>query len=195
MSRRAPVTARGLRRVLHLRYIFPVSDTRKRWIPVAVFTAALVVVYVGAAFLMTRNDSTTDSGDAKVGYAMLGVIAAISIAAGVWWGRRSTMQTLVSQAGLAVVLAGVLSVVLGPLAAGTNPFGNGPGDFLVALLTFWGVTAGGVLVGLLVLMLFGADHRSRQLARTERYYSRGKPLKGGAAKTRAVKKDTAVKKK
>ncbi|HEY1175590.1 MAG TPA: hypothetical protein VGF17_05490 [Phytomonospora sp.] len=153
------------------------SNPRARWIPSAVFAAALVVVYVGAAFLMNNNDSSSEDGDTDLGLAMVGVIGVLAIAAGVWWGRRGSVQTMIAEAGLAVVVAGILSVVLGPFAAGRGPFENGLGDFLVALLTFWAVTVAGVFIGLMGLTLFGADYRSRQLKNTEKYYSRGKPVK------------------
>jgi len=154
-----------------------VSNPRARWIPTAVFAAALVVVYVGAAFFMNNNDTASEDGDTNLGIAMVAVIGVLAIAAGVWWGRRGSVQNLIAEAGLALVVAGVVSVVLGPFAAGRGPFENGLGDFLVALLTFWAVTLAGVFIGLMALTLFGADFRSRQLKNTEKYYSRGKPVK------------------
>ncbi|MEV0650324.1 hypothetical protein AB0I28_34190 [Phytomonospora sp. NPDC050363] len=153
------------------------SNPRARWIPIAAFTAALVAVYVIAAFVMSGNDETDADGDTQLGIAMIAVIAAIAIAAGVWWGRRGSVQNLIADAGLGVVVAGVLAVVLGPVAAGRGPFENGLGDFLVALLTFWAVAVIGVFIGLMALTLFAADYRSRQLKNTEKYYSRKKPVK------------------
>lgn len=101
----------------------------------------------------------------------LAFVLALSIAAGAWWGRVGPLSRLIPETGLAVVVAGVVAVVCGAWAAGGSPFEDGLGFFLQRLLFFWAVGLAGVALGYIGLVLFGADHRSRQLKSAERYYS------------------------
>lgn len=112
-------------------------------------------------------------GDEAFGIELIALafVAALAIAAGVWWGRTGPVSRLIPETGLAIVVAGVVAVVCGAWAAGGSPFEDGLGFFLQRLLFFWGVGIAGVALGYVALMLFGADLRSRQLKNAEKYYS------------------------
>ena len=74
----------------------------------------------------------------------------------------------------AVPVALLLTVLVGPLLVGTNPFGGGAGTFFAQIWLYLAAAAAGVAIGYLVLIALGRDHRSRQL---QRYAERnvGKP--------------------
>ena len=65
----------------------------------------------------------------------------------------------------AVAVALTLTVLVGPLLVGENPFGGGAGLFFAQIWLYLAAVAAGVAVGNLILTALGRDHRSRQLKR------------------------------
>jgi hypothetical protein len=81
---------------------------------------------------------------------------------------------VVADLGAASAIACVLSVVVGPFVAGSKPFAGGLGFFVGQILLFALLSATGVLLGFLGVVMLGKDYRSRSLKRFEQTY-RAKP--------------------
>jgi uncharacterized membrane protein len=82
-----------------------------------------------------------------------------------WFGRRVPMIRVVGELGLAVVIACVLAVLLGPFVSGVGPFSNGVGLVFRQFFYFVGLSAIGAVIGILLLMTTGLDYRSQSLKR------------------------------
>lgn len=147
----------------------------KRWAPMAAVVAALFVVNL-AGRVVTRLflDDDDLSGQTMVG--VIGAIAmgVVALLAGIRWSATGPVQRTVAQLGSALLVATVLCVLPAPLVVGGNPFGGGVGLVFAELFMFAVITIGAALLGMLITMALGIDHRSRQLKRVEHHYGRGR---------------------
>jgi hypothetical protein len=66
---------------------------------------------------------------------------------------------------LSVLIALVLTIFIGPFISGSQPFAAGAGAFFSQIWLYAGFTAGGVLLGYLLLTALGRDYRSQSLKR------------------------------
>lgn len=137
----------------------------QRWRAVGVLAAALFVVNVVARlvskFAFPNDDPATD----RVSLAMFLVIGLILAVLAFRWGRDRPLGRLAGDLGAAVAVALALTVFVGPLLVGENPFGGGAGLFFAQIWLYLAATAAGVLLGYLSLTALGRDHRSQQLKR------------------------------
>lgn len=136
-----------------------------RWRPVGVLAGVLFAVNV-VARLVTRFafDEDTDAAD-RVSLGMFLVIGLILAVVAFHWARRGPVARWGADLAAAVGVAMLLTILVGPLLVGNNPFAGGAGTFFAQVWLYLLATAAGTLVGYLVATAFGLDYRSRQLAR------------------------------
>lgn len=138
---------------------------RNRWLPVGVLAGVLFAVNVVARLLIRfAFDGNNDVSD-RVTLGMFVVIGLILAVVAFRDGRREPVSRWLSRLSGAVLLALALTIFVGPLLVGRSPFADGAGVFF-AQIWFYAAAAGvGVLVGYLVLVTLGKDHRSELLRR------------------------------
>ncbi|MFE9205676.1 MULTISPECIES: hypothetical protein [unclassified Micromonospora] len=138
---------------------------RERWRAVGVLAAALFVVNVVARLLIKFAFPDNDTASDRVSLAMFLVIGLILAVLAFRWGADRPLGRLAGDLAAAVAVALALTVFVGPLLVGENPFGGGAGLFFAQIWLYLAATAAGVLVGYLSLTALGRDYRSQQLKR------------------------------
>ncbi|CAM3411973.1 hypothetical protein [Stackebrandtia soli] len=146
----------------------------KRWMPGIVIGLSLFVINVAARIVVDVSGQGDDvDAEFTVGlYATIamGVVAAVG---GAWWAVRKPVEHVIAELGLGLVGGVLLAVFIGPLIVGLNPFAGA--EWLVMQIVFFAVVSGlGAFVGFLMVMMFGADYRSKHLKRVERHYGKQK---------------------
>ncbi|MEU1586414.1 hypothetical protein [Micromonospora sp. NPDC005710] len=137
----------------------------KRWRDIGVLVAALFAVNV-VARLITRFGFDDDEAAAdRVSLAMFAVIGLILAVVAFRWGRRRPLPGWAADMALVVPVAMLLTVLVGPLLVGQNPFDGGAATFLLRIGFYLLATGAGLLIGYLVLTALGRDYRSQQLKR------------------------------
>jgi hypothetical protein len=138
---------------------------RERWLPVGVLAGVLFGVNV-VARLVTRfgfHNDTEASDRISLGmFAVLGLILAVTAFR---WGRRTPLARWSGDVAVAVLVAMVLTVLVGPFLNGSQPFADGAGAFFSQIWLYLGCTAFGTLIGYLLLIALGWDYRSESLKR------------------------------
>ncbi|MEU8260079.1 hypothetical protein AB0C02_05590 [Micromonospora sp. NPDC048999] len=138
---------------------------RERWGAVGVLAAALFVVNVVARLLIKFAFPDNDTANDRVSLAMFLVIGLVLAVLAFRWGADRPASRLIGDLAVAVGAALALTVFIGPLLVGENPFGGGAGLFFAQIWLYAAATGAGVLVGYLSLTALGRDHRSQQLKR------------------------------
>ncbi|MET7947256.1 hypothetical protein [Micromonospora sp. NPDC005324] len=137
----------------------------KRWRDIGVLVAALFAVNV-VARLITRFGFDDDEAAAdRVSLAMFAVIGLILAVAAFRWGRRRPLAGWAADMALVVPVAMLLTVLVGPLLVGQNPFDGDAAAFLLRIGFYLLATGAGLLIGYLLLTALGRDYRSQQLKR------------------------------
>ncbi|MFV2020380.1 hypothetical protein [Micromonospora sp. LOL_023] len=138
---------------------------RQRWLPVGVLAGVLFAVNV-VARLVSRFalDADAEMQD-RLSLAMFLVIGIVLGLVAFVWGRRRPVERWGGDVALAILGALVLTIFVGPFVNGDHPFSNGAGAFFSQVWLYAGFSAGGVLLGYLVLIALGWDHRSQSLKR------------------------------
>ncbi|MEV4843072.1 hypothetical protein AB0K20_07625 [Micromonospora matsumotoense] len=147
---------------------------RDRWRAVGVLAAALFAVNVVARVITKLGFDGNDTAADRVSLGMFIVVGLVLAGVVFAWGRVVPAARWGTDVAAAVTVALLLTVLVGPLLVGTNPFGGGAGLFFAQIWLYLAAAAAGVAIGYLVLIALGRDHRSRQL---QRYAERnvGKP--------------------
>jgi hypothetical protein len=138
---------------------------RERWRAVGVLAAALFVVNVVARLVIKFAFPDNDTASGRVSLAMFLVIGLVLAVLAFRWGADRPLGRLAGDLAAAVVVALALTVFVGPLLVGENPFGGGAGLFFAQIWLYLAATGAGVLVGYLTLTALGRDYRSQQLKR------------------------------
>ncbi|WP_405104785.1 hypothetical protein OG559_16355 [Micromonospora sp. NBC_01405] len=138
---------------------------KNRWLSVGVLAAALFVVNVIARVVIKFGLDADDTAADRVSLAMFLVIGAILAVLAFRWGQERPVARWAGEMAAAVGIALLLTVLVGPLLVGQNPFGGDAGTLLAQAGLYLLATAAGVLVGYLTLTTLGRDHRSRMLKR------------------------------
>lgn len=138
---------------------------RERWLPVGVLAAVLFAVNV-VARLLTRlgYDGDPEAAD-RISLGMFAVIGLILAVIAFVRGRRQPVARWGSDVAVAVLVAMVLTVFVGPFVSGSYPFADGVGSFFAQIWLYAAFAGGGALLGFLVLTALGWDHRSESLRR------------------------------
>ncbi|MEV0000804.1 hypothetical protein AB0H28_00770 [Micromonospora sp. NPDC050980] len=137
----------------------------QRWRAAGVLAAALFAVNVVARLVITFAFPDDDTAASRVSLVMFLAIGLILAGTAFRWGAARPLGHWAGDLALAVVVALALTVFVGPLLVGENPFGGGAGLFFAQIWLYLAATAAGVLVGYLTLTALGRDFRSRQLKR------------------------------
>jgi Na+/melibiose symporter-like transporter len=137
----------------------------KRWRDVGVLVGALFAVNVVARVITRLAFDGDDAAANRVSLVMFVVIGLILAAVAFLWGRRRPLADWSADMALTVLVAMLLTVLVGPLLVGFNPFAGGAGTFFAQIWLYLLATGAGVLLGYLVLTALGLDHRSQQLKR------------------------------
>lgn len=138
----------------------------ERWRAVGVLAGALFVVNVVARLIIRfgfDGDDTTAAD--RVSLGMFVVIGLILAAVAFVWGKRRPAAEWATDVSAAVGVALALTIFVGPLLVGRNPFGDGAGTFFAQIWLYLAATGIGVLLGYLLAVALGLDHRSQTLKR------------------------------
>ncbi|MER7275170.1 hypothetical protein ABT369_11990 [Dactylosporangium sp. NPDC000244] len=138
---------------------------KERWLPVGLVAGGLFVVNLVARLVVRIAAGDDDAKQITIGLWALFAVGAVMIPVAFWYGRRVPMIRVVGELGLAVVVACLLAVLIGPFVSGVGPFSNGVGLVFRQFFYFVGLSAIGAVIGLLVLMTTGLDYRSQSWKR------------------------------
>lgn len=140
---------------------------RNRWLPVGVLAGVLFAVNVVARLVgrfAVDDDLSAQDTVSTVMFIVLGLITAVLAFR---WGRARALDSWSGDLVAIVTAAMLLTVLAGPFISGDSPFQNGAGAFFAQIWLYLGFTVGGAILGYLVLMVLGWDHRSQSLKRYE----------------------------
>ncbi|MFG3707299.1 hypothetical protein ACGF7U_21590 [Micromonospora sp. NPDC047670] len=138
---------------------------RERWRAIGVLAVALFAVNVVARLVTRFGFDGDDTAADRVSLGMFVVIGLVLAAVAFVWGRRRPVAAWGADMAAAVGIALLLTVLVGPLLVGENPFGGGAGTFFAQIWLYLAATGIGVLLGYLLLTALGLDHRSQSLKR------------------------------
>ncbi len=138
---------------------------RDRWVPVGVLAGALFAINAIARLVVWLTASGSAAKQTTIGLIAVFAVAAAMIVAAYWWAVRHPMPRVLGD--LAVALAGgcLLSVLIGPFAGGSAPFREGSAFFIAEIWHYLLIGAGGAVLGLLIVIAVGRDHKSQALKR------------------------------
>ncbi|MEU4379495.1 hypothetical protein [Micromonospora echinofusca] len=137
----------------------------ERWRGTAVLAVALFAVNVVARLVTRFGFDGDDTAADRVSLGMFMVIGLVLAAVAFVWGRRRPVAAWGADMAAAVGVALLLTVLVGPLLVGDNPFGGGAGTFFAQIWLYLAAAGVGVLLGYLLLTALGLDHRSQSLKR------------------------------
>jgi hypothetical protein len=134
---------------------------RGRWVAVGAATAALFG-FNGLARLIVWQADLVDDGQQILAGLLASIAAALLAAvAGARWSYRHPMPRVVADLGLAILVAALLAVLIGPYLGGSRPLVEGVGFVVRQFLFYFGVMAFGAALGVLGTMTLGKDWKSR----------------------------------
>jgi hypothetical protein len=137
---------------------------RNRWLRIGALSGALFAInLVARAIANFVYDDDTKMQD-RISLVFFGVVAVVLAVVAFRWGRDRVLGVWLADMLASVVIAGLVTVVLGPAVYGANPVGGGAGEFFAQIWLYAGFAGGGVLLGYLLAVVLGKDYRSRQLA-------------------------------
>ncbi|MEV4757714.1 hypothetical protein AB0J86_21730 [Micromonospora sp. NPDC049559] len=138
---------------------------KERWLPVGVLAGILFVINVVARLVIRFGfDNGTEASD-RVSLAMFAVIGVLLAAIAFVVARREPLARWSGDVAVAILVALAATIFIGPFISGSQPFANGAGEFFAQIWLYAGFSAGGVLLGYLLVTALGLDHRSQSLKR------------------------------
>jgi peptidoglycan/LPS O-acetylase OafA/YrhL len=137
----------------------------ERWRPAGILAAGLFVVNLIARLVVRFGAGKDDDKQITIGLWALVAVGAVLIPVAYWWAKRYPMPRAIGDISLAVAVACVLAVVVGPLVSGTHPFNGGAALTFQQFFYFVAVSAGGTLLGVLAVMVAGQDYKSQSWKR------------------------------
>ncbi|MFF5174732.1 hypothetical protein ACFY3U_19140 [Micromonospora sp. NPDC000089] len=136
-----------------------------RWRTIGVLAAALFAVNVVARVIAKLAFAGDDAGTDRVSLGMFLLVGLILAVVVFREGATRPVGRWAPEVAGAVAVALALTVLVGPLLVGDNPFGGGAGLFFAQIWLYLAAALAGVAVGYLILTALGRDHRSRMLKR------------------------------
>ena len=138
---------------------------RDRWQPVGIIAGVLFLINAVVRFIAWQLAPKSDAKQVTFGLVGFGLVALVLAIAGYRWGRRYPMPRVGADLAVAISVACLLTVLVGPFAGGTVPFKEGAGLFFAEIWHYLAFAGGGAVLGLLVLMALGRDYRAEALKR------------------------------
>jgi hypothetical protein len=132
-----------------------------RWLPVALLAGGLFVTNVIARVVVRLTAAKSAHSQTRIGLIAMIAVAVVMIGAAYWWARRYPMPRVLADLAVAIVVACLLSVLIGPFAAGSRPLKEGSGFFIGQIWQYLAIAAGGTVFGLLIVMALGQDWKSQ----------------------------------
>jgi hypothetical protein len=134
---------------------------KERWLPVGVLAGVLFAVNLAGRVAVKLWGHHIDKRESNIGLAVLVAVGLLMIAAAVRWVRRYPTPRVWGDFAFAVGAACLLSVLVGPLLVGEDPFASGWGLFFRQIWWYLGVVLAGGLFGSLIVMTLGQDWKSQ----------------------------------
>lgn len=134
---------------------------KERFKPVGILAGVLFVVNIVARLIVRIAAGSDEGKQTKIGLVALVAVGLVVLAAAAWWSRRFLLPRVVGDVGLAVLVACVLSVLVGPFISSGKPFGGGAGYVFAQFFSYLAVCALGGLLGVVGVMVAGADRKSQ----------------------------------
>lgn len=138
---------------------------KERWLPVGVLAGVLFGINVLARLISRFAFSDDIEMQDRLSLGMFAVIGLLLATLAFIWGRRRPLPDWSGEVALALLIAMVLTIFVGPFISGSYPFANGAGEFFSQVWLYAGFTGGGVVLGYLLVTAFGLDYRSQSLKR------------------------------
>ncbi|NJC69545.1 hypothetical protein HC031_07390 [Planosporangium thailandense] len=101
----------------------------------------------------------------RIGLGALVVVAVVMAVAAFWWARPHPMSRVAGDLALGALAGCVLSVLVGPLLAGSTPVRDGVDFFINQIVFFLAVAIAGAVLGFLVVTALGQDYKSQSWKR------------------------------
>src|SRR3954454_19515397 len=133
----------------------------ERWRPVGILAAGLFAVNLIARLVVRFGAGKDDSKQVTIGLWALIAVGAVLIPVAFWWARRRPLPRVIGDIAIAVAVACVLAVLIGPFVSGVAPFKDGVGLVFRQFFYYAAVSAGGTLIGILAGMTVGQDYKSQ----------------------------------
>jgi hypothetical protein len=147
-----------------------IGAKRDRWLPITLLALALFLVNAASRLITWKGKFVKEDQQMRIGFIAVIAVGVILIGASAWWAYRHPLGRMLADLALAVGIACVLSLVIGPFLGGSRPFAEGLEFFVLQVLLFVGLGGVGILLGFLAVVAFGKDHKSRSLKRYEQSY-------------------------
>ena len=133
--------------------------------PVGILAGGLFATNVVARLIVRWTASKSAASQTRIGLVAIIAVAVVMIGATYWWARRYRTSRVLADLAVASGVACLLSVLIGPFAGGSAPFKEGVGFFIGEIWHYLLLSAGGVLLGYLIVMAFGQDYKSQSWKR------------------------------
>lgn len=134
---------------------------RERWLPVGVLAGVLFAVNVAGRVAAKVWGDGDDDKEIRIGLIALAVIGVVILVASMRWVRRHPMPRVWADLLFAAGGACALSVLVGPLLVGEQPFAEGAGLFFRQIWWYAGITLVAGFLGALIMMTLGKDWKSQ----------------------------------
>ncbi|NJP32327.1 hypothetical protein [Micromonospora thermarum] len=139
---------------------------RERWRAVGMLALALFVVNVVARLIIRFGFDADDTAAAdRVTLGMFVTLGLILASVAFVWSRHRPAAEWGADVAAAIGVALALTLFVGPLLVGKSPFGDGAGTFFAQIWLYAAASGIGVLLGYLLAVALGLDHRSQRLKR------------------------------
>jgi hypothetical protein len=134
---------------------------KERWLPVGLLAVGLFATNVIARVIVRLTAAKSATNQTRIGLIAMLAVAVVMIGAAYWWARRHPMPRVLADLAVAIGVACLLSVLIGPFAGGSRPFKEGSAFFIGEVWHYLAIAAGGAVFGLLVVMALGQDRKSQ----------------------------------
>jgi hypothetical protein len=134
---------------------------KERWLPVGLLAGALFAANLIARLVVRIAAGSDDNKQVTIGLWALIAVGAVLIPVAFWWARRRPLPRVIGDIAIAVAVACLLAVLIGPFVSGVAPFKDGVGLVFRQFFYYAAVSAGGTLIGILAVMTVGQDYKSQ----------------------------------
>ncbi|MEV6369808.1 hypothetical protein [Micromonospora musae] len=138
---------------------------KRRWRDIGVLAGVLFAVNVVARLIIHFGFDGDDTAADRVSLGMFVLIGVILAVLAFVWGRRRPLGEWSADVAGSVLVAMLLTVLVGPLLVGDSPVAGGAGTFFAQIWFYLGAALAGTMVGYLVATALGLDYRSQGLKR------------------------------